>query len=70
MPTTTASDLADYLARSMPLYGSISREQAERLLFMRGGHLTASQIAQAIIVAQCRGQIAPEHGGATLRRRK
>lgn len=67
---TTASDLADYLARSMPLYGSISLAQAERLLFLRGEHLTAQQVAHAIIIATCRGHIVREHGGSTLRRGK
>lgn len=70
MSTATASELADYLALSMPLYGSISLAQAERLLFLRGGHLTAQQVAQAIIIATCRGQITRDHGGATLRRGK
>lgn len=69
-PQPTASELADYLAHSIPIYGSISRAQAERLLFLRGGHLTAQQVAQAIIVATCRGQITREHGGQTLRRGK
>lgn len=66
----TASDLADFLTSQMPLCGSISRAQAERLLFRRGGHLTAQQVAQAIIIAVCRGQIMRAHGGATLRRKK
>lgn len=67
---TTASDLADYLELAMPLYGSISRAQAERLLFLRGGHITAMQVAQAIIIATSRGQITRDHGGVTLRRGK
>lgn len=70
MHAATVSNLADFLASQIPLYGSINRAQAERLLFLRGGHPTAQQVAQAIIIATCRGQIVREHGGTTLRRKK
>lgn len=68
MRSATASELADYLASQLPIYGNISREQAERLLFRNGYHPTPEQVAQAIIVAACRGQIVRENGGTTLRR--
>lgn len=63
----TASELADHLAREIPVYGAISRKQAERILFRRGG-VTMPQIQQAIIIAISRRQVVAEHGGATLSR--
>ena len=64
----TASTLADYLARQMPIYGQISREHAMRLLLLHDAHPTREQVTQAIIIATARRQVAREHGGATLRR--
>lgn len=66
---TTASKLATYLAEKMPEHGSISRYQAEQILFKRSGHVPAELVAQAIIVALSRGLVSRGHGGATLRRR-
>jgi len=66
----TASNLADYLARQMPIYGPISREHAERLLLLHGARPTREQVTHAIIIATQRGQITREHGGATIRRAK
>jgi hypothetical protein len=66
----TASELADYLANHLlPIYGSISTAEAQRLLFHRGG-LSTEQIMHAIAVAVCRQQVVREHGGATLRKTK
>lgn len=70
MRAATASELADRIASAIPVYGSISRAHAARLLLQRCGHLEPHQVEQAIIIARCRGQIVPEHGGATLRRGK
>ncbi len=64
----TASDLADYLARQMPIYGPISKEHAERLLLLHDARPTREQIAQAIILATNRRQVLRGHGGATLQR--
>lgn len=63
----TASDLADFLAREIPVYGAISRVQAERMLIRRGG-VTPHQVTHAIQVAIFRGQISAAHGGTTLSR--
>ena len=67
MRTETASELADYLASQLPIYGSISSDEAQRILFRRGG-LSPEQIMHAISVAVCRRQIVRGHGGATLSR--
>ncbi len=64
----TASDLADYLARQMPIYGPISKEHAERLLFRHDARPTVEQVKQAIIIATARRQVMRGHGGATLQR--
>ena len=64
-----ASDLVDYLARQMPIYGPISREHAERLLLLHGARPTREQVRQAIIIATQRGQVTRAHGGATLMRK-
>ncbi len=64
----TAAELADFLERQMPLYGSISREHAERILFRCGARPTREQVAQAIILATNRRQVLRGHGGATLQR--
>ena len=63
----TAAELADYLERQIPIYGSISTAEAQRILFRLGG-LSPEQILHAIAVAVCRQQVVREHGGATLRR--
>ncbi len=68
MTRPTASDLANYLARQMPIYGPISKEHAERLLLLHDARPTRDQIAQAIIVATNRRQVMRGHGGATLQR--
>lgn len=71
MRTTTASEIADYLAyHIVPVYGVIGRAQAERALFCHYGFLAREVVAQAIIIAECRGQTVREHGGTTLRRVK
>lgn len=71
MRSITSSEIADYLASHIvPVYGSIGRAQAERALFRHYGFLAREVVAQAIIVAQCRGQTVSEHGGATFRRGK
>lgn len=70
MNAPTASQLADYLATQLNIYGSLTHPQAERLLFNKYRWLTRMQIVQGIIVAAGRGQIARDHNGATLRRVK
>ncbi len=63
----TASDLADFLARQMPIYGPISREHARRLLLLHDSRPTIEQVEQAIIIAVGRDQVISGYGGATLR---
>jgi hypothetical protein len=67
MRSASASELANYLEQQIPIYGSISTAEAQRILFRRGG-LSPEQIMHAIAVAVCRNQVVREHGGATLRR--
>ena len=68
MRAATASELADYLERHVLVNGPQSRSQSERILWRHFGYLSREQMAQAIIVADCRKQIVRENGGETLRR--
>ncbi len=63
----TASALADHLAGQMQIYGTLSREQAARVLFRYGAHLTQEQVEHAIKVAIGRTQIVSTHAGSMLR---
>lgn len=63
MRTETAAELADYLASQIPVYGSISSSEAQRILFRLGG-LSTEQIMHAICVAVCRRDVVREYRGA------
>lgn len=54
MRTTTTTELVDYLESQADIYGSITRGEAERLLFRCGRHPTPEQVASAVIAANCR----------------
>lgn len=68
MPAPPLATLANRLRAQIPVVGSISRREAERILYRNYGALTDHQVEAVLRLLAARGEIVTGHGGTILSR--